>query len=163
VIGELQLFDYGIACETGEVSTDQVDGLLDDFEGWASTHPPLMNRFRGYVSRLEILSEIDLGEAFNKYSPITGLMSNYLVEYGQQPREYKVAGLKFLPDLDPQFGNALPEFSFERRAAHPYSSSVYFSAAPLRTSDHKALLEEIEAVLKSEASDPASPLLSRRS
>jgi len=147
-INELQLFDYGIASETAGVSTDDVDEFLDDFEAWANTMPAPGDRFRGYVSRLEFLSEIDLGECFARFNPISKLISECLVKYGHHPRDYKVSGIKLIPDLDPQQGNALPEFSFERRAGHAYSSSVYFSTAPLRTEDHKILLEEMETSLK---------------
>jgi hypothetical protein len=48
---------------------------------------------------------------------------------------------------DPLLQMELTEFSIERRAGEPFSANRYFSIAPLRTKDHIAALEKIEALL----------------
>jgi hypothetical protein len=39
-------------------------------------------------------------------------------------------------------------FSIERRADSPFSEKTYFSNAPLRTSEHIAILQEFESALE---------------
>lgn len=64
--------------------------------------------------------------------------------------EYKFSGLSFTPlaqEQNPQVWGFQSEFKVERRAGTPISENHYFSAAPLTTESHLALLQIIEETL----------------
>jgi hypothetical protein len=63
--------------------------------------------------------------------------------------DYSLAGLSL--DCDPLAfpGRRKPVyFGIERRAGFRYDENIFFSPAPLRTKDHFALLERLEALAR---------------
>jgi hypothetical protein len=151
IIRRFQIYQLGLLCE-GETTTDVCDAFLDDLLKFLETQFAQRGRekpnTRSYVSHLELHSEINLGMALPQL-PVGQSLWETFKSYGYEPMMYEPAGLKFQTDATQlrEGVNPFGEFLFERRAEKPFFANIYFSAAPVRTSDHIKILEELERVL----------------
>jgi hypothetical protein len=152
IIRRFQIYQLGLLCE-GEATTDVCDAFLDDIIKFLETQFAQRGRekpnTRSYVSHLEVHSEINLGMVFPQLSPVGQSLWETFKSYGYEPMMFEPAGLKFQTDATQLRGGVNPfgEFLFERRAEKPFVANIYFSAAPLRTSDHVKILEGLETAL----------------
>ena len=151
IIGRFQIYQLGLLCE-GSISTDVCDEFFDDITTFMEDEFGQRGKEkiekRIYQSNLEVNSEINLGLAFKTLSGIGQKFFEILKSYGYDPTMYEMSSLKFNTDATQIAGSSSPgEFIFERRAEKPYFANIYFSAAPLRTSDHIAILQELEVAL----------------
>lgn len=131
--------------------SDVLDAFLDDLIAWANgtfhlqishqSHPPT-----GYVSVLEFTSSFRLDEVIKPMAELGSLIAHHLNKRGHRLPAYDAWGLKM--NLDPGLESLKPgEFVLEYRANNAFAKKVYYSAAPLPTEDHLALLEKIEALV----------------
>lgn len=144
----IQLYTGAIVVETRS-STDDSEKVLEDGLVWASQnlgleYQPGMIKRKAHVSQLTFYSEAPL----NALNPILTKLSQKLTaripSFIGQSIAYEATGIVIGYDmlrtkLTPS------SFTIERRADAPFSEKKYFSAAPLPTEEHIALLQDFEA------------------
>lgn len=91
-----------------------------------------------YLSEVIVRTDKDLGKFFAPLSSIAQQLN-------------QMTGLSFEPfgfAIDTTMSTVRPSpFKFEREVQKTFSQNRYYSAAPLRTSDHLELLKKMEALL----------------
>ena len=135
------------ACRT---STDDSGAFLDHLVGWLSTEykierePIWPTQFQ---SQMEVVVEGSIAKRLEGFSSIGDAISRLLRGYGQAAM-FEPIGISL--HCDPgQTQIPIPGyFTFERRAGLAYDQNRYFSQSPLKTSDHKAVIEQIERLLR---------------
>jgi hypothetical protein len=149
VIDKFQIFQNGLLVES-KADTDECDAFLDDALTWLTaggsasiSRDKVAPRF--YASNLEIRASFSLAEKLYSLNKIGVQISRYLQQYGQESIDYELVSLAFAAGA-----GAAPTFRFERREGAPGEALLYFSAAPLRTSDHLQLLTQLESALTSQ-------------
>jgi hypothetical protein len=133
-------------------STDDADLFLDNFLAWAkekhkidtlSELPP------AYHSRLEFVLKKPLSSRFDDLRNLGKAITNLVKGYGSRDcPEFELGG--FSMHFDTTKDSLLPTprpFAIERRVGADYGENRYYSEAPLRTEDHKAVLEQLEQML----------------
>jgi hypothetical protein len=146
VIDTLSVFPTAISVDT-RVSTDDADVVIDNI--LALTESVIREnegRERVYINHMEFRTDVGLEYPYAPAAQIAPSLARLVAEYSA-----------VRPDLLPQFHltavvvqtdpmqYVLPcDFRIERRAGQPFSGNVYFSQAPLKTSDHRTILEEYE-------------------
>lgn len=150
-IEDLSAYNDGLIVG-GRCRTDVLEGMLEDLMGIMESQfhtrripSPNDGRFfeSGVVVRFDqrILSKLDF------LSVVHEDIETFLSGYGLGPFEYAPSGL--ISDSDPSkiVGRRPLPFSLARRVSVPYEENLWFSGAPLKTDDHIALLENVEAVM----------------
>jgi hypothetical protein len=145
-----QVTSLGAATRT---STDDADFFLEHLIEWASKEfsldstrpfPP------AYHSQVEFSFDKPLSSRFEEVRGIGRAITNIVKGYGlKQCPEFEFGGfsMHFDPD-EPALPKPVPTpFAIERRVGSPYEENKYFSQAPLKTQDHKAILEQLEKIL----------------
>jgi hypothetical protein len=136
-------------------SSNDADLFLDDLIDWFSKEFDLDVSIRfpsAYHSQAEfVLSEkARLSNRLKELSELGKGITNIIHGYGSTKcPEFELNTLAMHFDLT---NTTLPKpiatpFSFERRVGTPYDENKYFSQAPLKTQDHKAVLEQLEKIL----------------
>jgi hypothetical protein len=145
---EVQNFGTALAA-TCRTSTDDATAFLDDLLKWiAKSHrierkgvwPPQ------FLSQMEVEIETTISTRLEAFRTVGDAISNLLRSYGQ-PAEYEPIGVSL--HCDPSKTNIpVPAaFVFERRTGIAYDSNHYYSQAPLKTSDHRAVIQELERLV----------------
>lgn len=129
-------------------STEETDIFLEDLLGWLADDFNLvpyrkLNIRRMYTSEVYVESK----------EPLTGLnprLSDFAQKISQSTGEYtnkafQFSGISFTGD--PSAPGQKQNFILERDIAAPFSENRYFSSAPLHTSEHLSLLDELETIL----------------
>lgn len=148
VIDSIQIFNDGLVVNT-RAFVEDADLFLDDLIAWAIKKfgynilddPPIQ---RTYASHIEVTFQGSLVPLFNKIGILNKRITTALASYGKAPPSYEVSGFSLHCDTTKLFPPIPTAFTFERRTQHSYTSNLYFSTAPLKTSDHLKVLEEIE-------------------
>jgi hypothetical protein len=151
-INEVGIYQEGIAI-TSRASTDLLDAFLADLLGWAAEHleiretgiPP---RETHYESALIISSEVDLNVAFNRFETIAKALTTYQIGYGLRPFAFDFQGIAIAVDQTLYAGRKPAAFSIARRVNVPHFAGIYYAVAPVKTTDHLALLDRVEKILK---------------
>lgn len=136
-------------------SSDDAEVFLDDVISWLAKEFDLDVSIRfasAYHSQAEfVLSEkARLSDHFKELSELGKGITNIIRGYGSTKcPEFELNTLAMHFDLT---DTTLPKpiatpFSFERRVGTSYEENKYFSQAPLKTQDHKAVLERLEKIL----------------
>lgn len=148
VIDTLQVFGNLIIADTGS-STDDADLFMEDMLTHAASVIALdPNHPQMYISQLELYLNAKMsGEtpvALATFSALAEAIKGYLPTGWAEKWNHQFELSAISMAIDPsRFGLAC-DFRLERRVNHPYASHLYASQAPLRTSDHIAVLEAIE-------------------
>lgn len=157
LIQNLKVAAEGIAVDTGasndggtimQPSTDDADAVMHDLLSWATTELKIPFDSPGgwYISQLEVQFSESIDDWFTPWKQIGERLSErHTAAAGPVPpyRPYS-----FSMQIDPATGVKVPcDFRIERRVTMPFDSNVYFSAAPLSTSEHIALLEDVERLV----------------
>lgn len=145
-----QLTSIGVAVRT---TTDDADLILDDLIGWVSEKFGVDKTIAfpsAYHNQLEFAFDRPISAGFARLQEIGSMITNLVVGYGLKEcptfelgsfsmhfDTTKTAALKPLPTL----------FAIERRVGSSWTDNKYFSPAPLKTKDHKAVLEQLERIL----------------
>jgi hypothetical protein len=134
-------------------STDASDTFLNDVVQWASIEYGLDTAEvfpRSYFSQVEFVLSKPLSRHFTELGEIGEAITSYVQGYGlKECPSYEFGGFSMHFDLVKN-DNLKPSpqpFAIERRVGSSYDERKYFSQAPLRTQDHKAVLERLEKLL----------------
>jgi len=100
-----------------------------------------------FQSNLEVVMEASVASKLASFQPVAQVVSNLLKRYGIQA-QYEPVGVSLHFDTAVQKQPLPAPFVFERRTGAPYSENRYYSQAPLKTEDHKALLEQVEKMIR---------------
>jgi len=146
-IEKIMIFAGGIVLDTLE-NTDTSEKTLAQLLEWAAsecgiTYRPEMLKRRVYVSSLVITSEVPLLEINPVLRHISTVVTKEMGICLGRPLVYEPSG--FAVGYDKETTSFTPAvFSLDRRQGKPFSDNKYYSNAPLRTSVHMRLLEDIE-------------------
>jgi hypothetical protein len=146
-ITTLTLFNDGIVIDTPS-STEEADRFAGDLlqsasQEYALVFDPTLIRRKMYVSELVVRSDIDLERLNPKLTGFSARVAE-LIPDGPKP-QFSAAGLSFWSE--PNDSGAHKIFSLERQAGKFFSEHRYYSQAPLHTSDHLRLLEDLERLV----------------
>lgn len=147
---DLLQFLPGVILADVRTSTEDAELFLDDYIKRANetradtitTSGPTM-----YMTQLEFTMDRPLEMLMPKSVAIGSAIDAHLQRYGIKSPPFVARGI--IINLDPVgLGGFIPSlFAIERRKDFPHSANVYFSQAPLKTSDHQSLLENIEQTM----------------
>ena len=105
---------------------------------------------RAYFHQVEFVLPKPLSQHFGELQLIGAAISAFVNGYGVENCPlYEFGGFSMNFDLVKFFDlQPMPQpFAIERRVGSKYEENKYFSQAPLRTQDHRAILEQIEQLL----------------
>ena len=153
-IDKFQLFTQGVLVEA-KVPTKEIEAFLDDASVWARQKLDLkeaaitpISRF--YLSQVEVEADVALGRELAQFDSVGKQVGEMLRAYGQPVLDFEAADITLRPDAY-KIPGAQPgaAFMFMRRDKQPFDSGLYFSSAPLSTSDHMLVLNTLESIFKS--------------
>jgi hypothetical protein len=135
-------------------STDDSDAVLADLAKWVASNFDMDASSvlpTNYLSQAEVILDSSISEGgFSFLNKLATRLTDLLKGYGFSacpPFEttalflyYDTTKITVPPTL------AL-NFSIDRRAGAAFSENKYFSQAPLKTNDHRAMIEELERLL----------------
>jgi hypothetical protein len=144
VIDKFTVFSDGIVVDAAG-TTDHADRFLEDLQTWAKQVLPKVSVTapRLYLSQLVIKMEPSLSRFAPLLSPIGTRIGTYLHSYGLNVPSYDISTITMNFD---SLGKPPPvpgQFFIDRRLNVSYEENIWFSQAPLRTSDHIALLDKL--------------------
>jgi hypothetical protein len=148
-IDKLTLFGDGISIDTRS-STDDCEVVLSDLlEGVKELRGVTIKPSRRMrVSNILFRSKLKLAAMHGALQLIADrIAASVSADYGQHVG-FEPIGISLGADLS-QLGLKPSPFTIERRANTPFSEGMYFSAAPLGTSEHLGLLQQFEESLGS--------------
>jgi hypothetical protein len=135
-------------------SSNDADLFLDDLTEWLAKEFNLdvNEQFpHAYHSQAEFVFEnARLSDRFTELKELGKGITNIIRGYGSSKcPEFEVSTLAMHFDLsDTTLPKPIPtQFTVERRVGARYADNKYFSQAPLKTGDHKAVLEQLEKIL----------------
>ena len=149
-INNLTVYNDGIKIETRSGTEDGRRVLIDSLE-WLTTlgldfSEKMITRW-GFVSQLSFYSKVD----FVAVHPALSVASERVTEAVSARIGTQRTFAPFGFTLNFEKGDAtipMASFNVERREKTPYSEGKYFSMAPLETSSHIKVLEEMEENLR---------------
>ena len=153
-INSFKLYSTGMFVE-GVARTENLDSMLDKIEAilrseFATTITPAVPVARIYLSQVEVVVSDTVREGLDELKAVRDCLTKMVRRYGIDAQEYHVGGFALTSDPLKSTTGAKPQrFLFERRANHPFEQNVFFSEAPLQTTEHLALLSELEVTLTS--------------
>ena len=130
-----------------------MDSMLDKIESmlqseFSTTITPAVPVARIYLSQVEVTVSDTAREGLDELQAVRNRLTEAVRSYGIDARGYQVGGFTLTSDLLQSATDAKPpRFLFERRANRPFEQNVFFSEAPLQTTQHLALLDELETTL----------------
>ena len=140
---------------TSPKSTDDADIFLDDLVSFVGATFQLdTNQVypRFYQSQLEVILDGSVKERFDLLQPLGDAITNLIKTYGfPAVSKYEPTGFSmyFDPTKATEPLTLATVFTVERRAQTSFSENKYYSQASLKTSDHQAVLEQLEKLLAS--------------
>ncbi len=139
----LRIYNDGFVADTRS-STDSSDAFLDDLLGSAAKrfglrYKPERIRKKIYLSELNVGCDKSLEDNCPKLKAFADRVTTAL---NRPTRFSSVAWL-----TDPETQAALAQFRFERKFGAAFSNQMYYSVAPLRTDDHRQLLDDLERIM----------------
>lgn len=133
-------------------STDASESILHDMLNWGaetfglSNRPSLITR-RNYVSELVFSSDMFLPVISPKLQTLGDKITTLVSGYLGNSLPFETVGVSLAFDST-QSKQLFTPFQIQRLAETPFSEKKYYSGAPLKTSDHIQLLNDLEATLK---------------
>lgn len=126
-----------------------LDAVLQDILAWAEEALGLIAtklppNERHYASNLVVSGNFDFSASLEQFSPVPKFLSNHLTKYGLNPSKFEWDNISFAVDPASYPGRKPVKFILARRANQPFADNIFFSSAPLSTSDHIRLLETLE-------------------
>ena len=148
VIDRFQVYDNGLMAEA-KVDTEELEAFLDDVVKWAASEAgmvlaPNPNLGTPFLSQMVFESSVDLSAYFSDLAKFAAGVSAKVASYGLVNVPAQVSGLHI--GTDPALNGGW-NCRFERRVNAPFSAQLFFSSAPLKTSDHLTLLMDLEEAL----------------
>ena len=144
----LTIYFNGVVVQT-QTSTDDSDRFLQQAltrltkDGHIAYRTDLVDR-KGYISEVVARADRPL-TLLPQLADFCKVLSN-AVYPNRTETVFKPSGIIF--DTEPELTHRMNQvFSFERRHGEPWSENLYFSQGPLSTSQHGAILNDLEQVL----------------
>ena len=137
-----------------KTSTDDADAFLDEVVVFASEHLGASADLATpsgttHLSKLEVELDIPLERTFPFLDPIGKRISEMVRSFASDlAPTFQLTGLNFFFDTSKLAMTPFQPFSLERRVQKPFDSNLYFAQAPLKTSEHVSVLEELERILR---------------
>ena len=150
-INKVVLFDTAVAIETA-ASTDASEEILQDMLSWGaatfglSNRPDLITR-RAYVSEIVFSSALSLRAINPDIQTLANMITRLVGGYMGNSLPFETIGINMAFDST-QSKQIYTPFSLHRLADTPFTENKYYSAAPLQTSDHIAVLNDFETFLE---------------
>lgn len=147
-ITEFVVYNDGIVAVAEK--TDWAEAFLEDVTSWVREQFGFRNVSSGvrrlYASTIVVDFETPLSRIVSGYEIISKLITSRTVTIMPEPTQpMQFSRIDFEIDRTTMTGQlALPKFVLERRAAMSFSQERYFSIAPMHTTDHVVVLEQIE-------------------
>ncbi|HIF09601.1 MAG TPA: hypothetical protein EYQ81_06975 [Sneathiellales bacterium] len=151
VIRKFSVFNDGFTAES-QAGNDHAVLFLENFMHWAEnqlevsileiSEPKIY-----YDSQMVIQLDVDLSSKLEFISFVSDSIGKYASDYGLSYQGYEASGISLSPDQSDVKGYQYSPFRIERRVGQPFRKNIYYSTAPLKTSDHKELLEQIERTI----------------
>ena len=135
------------------VSSDASEAFLEHVIEWTAKQYGLATNEvmpRAYFSQVEFVLSEPLSSHFTELGKIGEAITSYLQGYGLEncpPYEFGGFSMNFDSVKHEDLKPTPQPFAIERRIGSSYDENKYFSQAPLRTQDHKAILERLETIL----------------
>lgn len=152
-IERIEIYGDGIICEA-RADTVFCDMLVDNIIEWIyssrmvkieeATEIP-----RIYTSHIEFNAELPLDLGSSPLAMAARMVSEFWTDYGHESRAFFVTGTVFDVEMTNVTGITPQQFLLERRVGQTFDKNAYFSRAPLKTTDHLSLLEQIEQAFNS--------------
>jgi hypothetical protein len=149
-IDNLEVFSDGIVV-AAKISSEKLDAFIEDVFKWTDevfglerikTHTVE----KVYESHLVVRTDKKIFSFLNKLSNIQIELQNKLNESSGIDVKFDQFGFTLAAD-NSLIGSMKPvTFRLERKLDASFASDLFFSSAPLKTVDHIALLEKIEAL-----------------
>ncbi len=148
---DLTIFNDGFVVDTRS-STKDSDAFLNDFLTWIPTEFDLVPyqeiiKSKIYVNEVWVQTDKSLNSLNPKLVSFAKRITSLIEGHSHHPIAYETSGIMFW--TDPGVINPPNPFRFERIIERPFAENRYYSAAPLQTEVHLALLEELESILSS--------------
>ena len=147
VIEKIQIYNNGLLVDA-KTDTTICDNFIDDVIKWginAGLRFGESNNVRGYFSSLEVELSKDISSVFDRFKTVGSRIGMCIAEYGGPATPFEGIGMTFWGNYPETTGPNT--FKIERRAGKPFSANIYFSTAPLTTTDHLSVLKELEAAM----------------
>jgi hypothetical protein len=146
---DLSIYNDGLILKSAS-DTTFLERILHDLLEWATSSlglarneiPPRQTFFE---SSLVVAMEIEQKSPLLK--KVLGQLAKYQEAYGLGEPKFDFAGISLAVDNLAYVGRKPAPFTLSRRVNVPFGSSIYHSNAPLKTSDHLALLTSIEKAM----------------
>ena len=131
--------------------TDWAEAFLEDVTNWVKQSFGFRDVTSGvrrlYGSTIIADFEAPLSRIVAGYEIISKLITDRTVTILPEPKAMQFSRLEFEVDKTTVAGQlAFPKFILERRAGVKFAQERYYSVAPMHTSDHLTVLEQIEKV-----------------
>jgi hypothetical protein len=138
------IFGDGLVADSAR-STDFCEAFLGDALEFLSsqfglTYRPEMIHTKAYLSELIVQTDRDLNRLFASLAAVREKLDSLT------GHRFEPAGFGFSVDMQTSAPRSGP-FRFEREINKPFAQMRYYSAAPLRTSQHEELLQQMDALL----------------
>jgi len=146
LIDMLQLRPNMILAQT-HTSTDDADEFLDDYIRNANREYSDRIRVYGapfYSSEVEFVWDKSLDHFAPRFASAAQAIDALLTSYGSHSAPFRVVSVQVNYDLTRATIANPTLFSIERRAGAPDSENIFYSQAPLKTTDHLAALQAID-------------------
>jgi len=147
----LTIYNNGLVADSLS-STDNSEAFLQDIAQWAEKKhnfhidPALITR-KSYVSQIEVQFAGELQLVNPKLNFLPAQLYSLVVPFDGKPMEYRFGGISAWTE-NVEKERTLNAFRLERKWNTPFEENIYFSAAPMPTQQHVAILGDIEAALK---------------
>jgi hypothetical protein len=151
-INEFTMYQDGMVVSS-RANTDLLDAFIEDLLVWARNELGLVEtgvppRERHYESALVVTLEIDVSAAFPWMQKLNATLTERQVNYGLRPFDFSFGAISVANDPLTYGGRRPIPFTIARRVNVPFEADTYYATAPLKTADHLAVLEALEADLR---------------
>jgi hypothetical protein len=148
VIDRVQIYNNGILAE-GAIPTNSCFDFISDVIEFATKEAgieiqSIPQKAALYNSTLHVEYDVSFEKHLQSANFVSNILSEKLAKYGADAAIFELSGLIF------QSGVQTP-FRVERLAGSPTGSNIYFTTAPLTTSDHEEVLIAIEDAFKAQS------------
>jgi len=146
---EFHLYQDGLVADTRS-STDDSDMFIDDLLEWAIAEfglVPSLTVSRLYLSELWVHTDKLLALLNPKLQNLVNHINSMYNEYSGKPLVFDLAAIGIWNDRTVAPNGFFSPFRFEKAELTRFEENRYYSIAPLRTSDHLKILNELEAIL----------------
>ncbi|MBF6567434.1 MAG: hypothetical protein IVW54_01000 [Candidatus Binataceae bacterium] len=149
VIDQLTVYIDGVFVDVS-TSTDDAELILADLQNWVGDQSVGIEFLpqKYYLSQLELEITGGLGKFAPAFQDAANQVTKALKTYGIEPPSYSVTGIFLNFDLTRHIGIQPGLFQLDRRTGVPFDQNTWFSQAPLKTSDHLELLNQLDKLKK---------------